>query len=348
MTRPGGPGDDEPTEWIGQQSGHVGARGLGAQSFGAQAGARGNREIGWPTAAAGDSLSGGDPHGASEASGASHIDPPTEHFAPQSHAPQSHGQPQAVQPQASLHGGVHGGVDKQFGGGYFAHGEDAHSDYAPAGEYEPAEAADAQAGDEYGQSFGPDTGEHVAYQRPSRQNTGLWILVMSLVLVLGLLLGVSAYFLYAGFPNQRSNDQPAETSAGAPDSNAGDSIGEDLPITSDAERPPEEPVDDSDGYGSRPTDVDLPADATPANLFARTGYKNGMLFNLYVAGGATDEFALSVQTEYRTKWPGFDPPRGEHYLSVDVAGQGEVDLACNDNGSYVLCATASGKKVYIV
>lgn len=82
MTRPSGPGDDEPTEWIGQQSG--------------QAGARGNRQVGWPTAAAG-------------------VDPPTEHFAPQSHAPQSHGQPQAVQPQASLAGRAHGGVDKQFG-----------------------------------------------------------------------------------------------------------------------------------------------------------------------------------------------------------------------------------------
>lgn len=203
---------------------------------------------------------------------------------------------------------------------------------------------------DYRQHYGPDTGEQPAYQRPSRQNTGLWILVMSLVLVLGLLLGVSAYFLYAGFPNQQPfGESTSETNGESANDGAGDSIGEDLPITSDAESPPEDTsVNSDDGFGSRPTDVDLPDDATPANLFARTGYKNGMLFNLYVADGATEEMALLVQTEYRTKWPGFEPPRGEHYLSINVSGRGEVDVSCNDTGSYVKCTTAAGEKIYIV
>lgn len=257
------------------------------------------------------------------------IDPPTEYFAPLMNGPrhigpqQEYGPPPAQQTPQNIE-------QYNYYGGYEA---------TASGETTPT----------------PQTANTIKPE-PKRKN-GLYILVFSLVLILGLLLGIAGFVLYAGFPNQQIQAKQSSTTNVETPNLQGEQHSE--PAPDERETPPEidEPevppaeganTGEVDPASGRPVHVELPPDATPANLFARNGHPNGQLFKLYTAGGASELFALHVHTEYRTKFAGFHPPKGEHYITVNDAQQGQVRLTCNDNGSYVTCTADNGAVVYIV
>lgn len=204
-------------------------------------------------------------------------------------------------------------------------------------------------------------GYEESYTPPPKQGNALYILVFSLVLILGLLLGVSGYFLYAGFPNQHTEagetsdigqtsdagaTPGAEETSGEEESSGAEESSEAGEASTSDEAEEAEEVNQATG---RPLHVDLPADAEPANLFARNGQQqNGQLFNVYASGPVNELLAVLVQGEYRVKYPGFHPPKGEHYITVNDSQSGELQFTCRDNGSYVRCVSGAGHVVYLV